>query len=55
LAGGALAPLAAAGPAHSRDFVPLWSGQAARLARSQPAGELTRRLAAEALARIGPR
>jgi nitronate monooxygenase len=56
LAGGALAPLvAAAGPAHAGDFVPLWSGQAARLGTAQPAGELTRRLAAEALARIGPR
>jgi len=56
LAAGALAPLvAAAGPAHSRDFVPLWSGQAARLASPQPAGELTRRLAAEALARLSTR
>jgi nitronate monooxygenase len=53
LAAGALAPLVAgADPGHSRDFVPLWSGQAARLGRPQPAGELTRRLAAEALARL---
>jgi len=56
LAGGALAPLrgksAAAG---SGDFMALWSGQAARLAQALPAGELTRRLAAEAQARFGLR
>jgi nitronate monooxygenase len=56
LAGGALAPLvASAGPAGSPDFAPLWSGQAARLGRELPAGELTRRLASEALARLNPR
>jgi nitronate monooxygenase len=51
LAGGALAPLrAATEPSGSGDFMPLWSGQAAALGRDLPAGELTRRLAAEALA-----
>lgn len=53
LAGGALAPLRAkAEPAGSADFQSLWSGQAARLARVLPAGELTRTLAAEALERL---
>jgi nitronate monooxygenase len=54
LAGGALAPLRAASePKGSGDFMSLWSGQAARLAEHLPAGELTRRLAEQALARIG--
>jgi nitronate monooxygenase len=54
LAGGALAPLRAASePNGSGDFMSLWSGQAARLAPHLPAGELTRRLAEEALAKIG--
>jgi nitronate monooxygenase len=54
LAGGALAPLRAKAEASgSGDFTNLWSGQAARLARAMPAGELTRTLAAEALARLG--
>ncbi|WP_018181100.1 NAD(P)H-dependent flavin oxidoreductase [Kaistia granuli] len=54
LAGGALAPLRAeTEPVGSRDFMPLWSGQAARLARPMPAGELVRKLAAEALAKLG--
>jgi nitronate monooxygenase len=53
LAGGALAPLRAkAEPAGSSDFTNLWSGQAARLARAMPAGDLTRALAAEALTRL---
>jgi len=53
LAGGALAPLKARSePQGSEDFMSLWSGQAASLCREQPAGELTRRLAAEALARL---
>jgi nitronate monooxygenase len=47
----ALAPLQKADPG-SGDFVNLWSGQAARLARPLPAGALTRDLAARALARI---
>lgn len=51
LAGGALAPLRAASePKGSDDFMSLWSGQAARLGREMPAGELTRRLAEEAIA-----
>lgn len=51
LAGGALAPLRAASePKGSGDFMSLWSGQAARLGREMPAGELTRRLAEEAIA-----
>jgi nitronate monooxygenase len=55
-AGGALAPLRAkAEQAGSGDFTNLWSGQAARLARALPAGELTRRLAAEALTRLRAR
>jgi nitronate monooxygenase len=53
LAAGALLPLKAkAEAAGSGDFTNLWSGQAARLAREMPAGELTRRLAAEALAKL---
>lgn len=52
-AGGALAPLKAkAEAAGSADFSSLWSGQAAALGRSMPAGELTKRLAAEAEARL---
>ena len=55
-AGGALAPLRAASePAGSSDFISLWSGQAARLAEHLPAGELTRRLAEQALAKLGAR
>jgi nitronate monooxygenase len=57
LAGGALAPLRAKAEAQgSGDFSPMWSGQAAALGRAMPAAELTRALAAEALAhfaRIG--
>ena len=56
LAGGAVAPLrAAAEPKGSGDFQTLWSGQAARLAEAMPAADLTRKLAAEALARLTPR
>jgi len=51
LAGAALAPLRAkAEAAGSGDFMSLWAGQAVRLARALPAGELTRRLAEEAQA-----
>ena len=51
LAGGALAPLRARAEAMGAgDFTSQWAGQAAPLARAQPAGELTRRLAAEAQA-----
>jgi nitronate monooxygenase len=50
LAAAALAPLRSKSEmAGSGDFTPLWSGQAARLARVLPAAELTKQLAAEAL------
>jgi nitronate monooxygenase len=53
LAAGALAPLRAKAEAQgSGDFSPMWAGQAASLGRALPAGELTRRLAAEALERM---
>jgi len=54
LASSAVGPLRAKSePTGSRDFLNLWSGQAARLARrSVPAGELTRALASEALVRL---
>ncbi len=54
LASSAVGPLRAKSePAGSRDFMNLWSGQAARLARrGVPAGELTRALASAALARL---
>jgi nitronate monooxygenase len=54
-------PLAATafGPLRSKieaagwsDFTPLWSAQAARLARELPAGELTKRLAMETLDKL---
>ncbi|MET3352802.1 nitronate monooxygenase [Xanthobacter autotrophicus] len=55
LAGGALAPLRAAAEAEGRDdFTNLWAGQAARLAPRLPAADLTRKLAADALARLAP-
>src|SRR4051794_1852569 len=53
LAAGALAPVRAKAEAQgSGDFSPLWAGQAAALGRAMPAGELTRKLASEALARM---
>jgi nitronate monooxygenase len=53
LAAGALAPLRSKAEATgSGDFSPSWSGQTAHLARELPAGELTRRLAAETLAKL---
>lgn len=53
LAGGPLAPLrAATEKAGSGDFMSLWSGQAAALCRDLSAGDLTRRLAEEALAHL---
>jgi nitronate monooxygenase len=53
LAANAIAPLrAAAEKKGSGDFSPLWSGQAGAMGRSIPAGELTKRLAAEALERM---
>jgi nitronate monooxygenase len=49
LAATSVAPLRAKGEAGgSGDFTPLWSGQAAALGRELPAGDLTRKLAAEA-------
>jgi nitronate monooxygenase len=52
-AGGALAPLRAKAEAEGADdFTNVWSGQAARLAARLPAGELTLRLAQEALAKL---
>jgi len=51
LAAGALAPLRTSAEARgSGDFTPMWAGQAASLGRAMPAAELTRTLAAEALA-----
>ncbi|MET3054813.1 nitronate monooxygenase [Pseudomonas alkylphenolica] len=53
LAGGALMPLRAISePSGNSDFSNLWSGQAARLARALPAGELTRSLAEQAFAQL---
>jgi nitronate monooxygenase len=54
LAGSAVGPLRAKSESTgSMDFMNLWSGQAARLARrGLSAGELTRTLASEALARL---
>ncbi|HYG46673.1 MAG TPA: nitronate monooxygenase [Allosphingosinicella sp.] len=54
LATAALMPLAgAAAERGEAGFRPMWAGQAARLGRPLPALELTGRLAADALARIG--
>ena len=51
LASTAMMPLRAkAEAAGSSDFSPLWTGQAGPLARQMPAAELTKRLAADALA-----
>jgi nitronate monooxygenase len=53
LATGAVAPLRAKAETQgSGDFSPLWAGQAAPLAKEMPAGELTRKLAADALERL---
>src|SRR3954447_1233810 len=50
----ALGPLKAAAEKLGKvDFTNLWAGQAVRLGREMPAAELTRTLAAEALARMG--
>jgi nitronate monooxygenase len=49
----AIAPLRAASEsAGSSEFIPLWSGQAARLGRELPAAELTQLLARETLQRL---
>jgi len=54
LAAGAIGPLRSKSEAAGlEDFAQMWSGQAAHLGRELPAGELTRRLAAEARARLG--
>jgi nitronate monooxygenase len=53
LAAVALGPLRSKAEATgSGDFTPLWSGQAARLARELPAAEVTKRLAKEALDKL---
>jgi nitronate monooxygenase len=53
LAGGAMVPLRAkTEPEGLGDFMNLWSGQAAALAKAMPAGELTRELAKESLERL---
>jgi nitronate monooxygenase len=53
LALGALTPLRAKAEAQgSGDFSSLWAGQSAALGRALPAGEVTRKLAAEALERL---
>jgi nitronate monooxygenase len=50
----ALAPLRQAAEAKGEiGFTPAWAGQAARLGKAMPAAELTRTLAAEALALLG--
>lgn len=52
-AGATLAPLRAkTEAADSSDFSNMWSGQAVRLAAELPAGELTRKLAADALKKL---
>jgi nitronate monooxygenase len=54
LAAAALAPLRTKAESQgSADFSGLYAGQAAALGRELPAGELTLKLAAEALARLG--
>ena len=56
LASGAVAPLRSrTEPTGSTDFVAMWSGQSAGLGRELPASELTKRLASEALAKLGAR
>ena len=53
LAGGALMPLRAiTDPQGNSDFSNLWAGQALRLGRHMPAGELTREIAEKALALV---
>ncbi len=53
LASSAIAPLRKQSEAAgSEDFAQMWSGQAGGLCRELPAGELTRRLAAETLAEL---
>jgi nitronate monooxygenase len=54
LASAALAPIRAAAEKQGEySFGPMWAGQAAALGQSLPAAELTRKLAADALAILG--
>jgi len=54
LASTALAPIRAAAEKHGEfGFGPMWAGQAAPLGQALPAAELTRQLAADALAILG--
>jgi nitronate monooxygenase len=54
LASAALAPIRAVAEKQSEyGFGPMWAGQAAPLGESLPAAELTRKLAADALAVLG--
>ena len=56
LASEALAPIRAAAEKHGEyGFGPMWAGQAAALGEALPAAELTRKLAADALAILSPR
>jgi nitronate monooxygenase len=56
LASAALAPIRAAAEKQGEfGFGPMWAGQAARLGRALPAAELTRKLAADALAILSGR
>jgi nitronate monooxygenase len=53
LASGAITPLRLKSEAAgSADFAQMWSGQSAHLGREMPAGELTKRLAAQTLAKL---
>ena len=55
LAAAALAPLRSKSEmAGSADFSPWWAGQAIRLFRELPAGELTKQLAAETQEKLRP-
>ncbi|HEY5722184.1 MAG TPA: nitronate monooxygenase [Allosphingosinicella sp.] len=56
LASAALLPIAKAANARGETgFMPMWAGQAARLAAALPARELTETLARDALARLAPK
>ena len=56
LASPALLPIAKAANARGETgFMPMWAGQAARLARGMPARELTETLARDALERLAPK
>jgi nitronate monooxygenase len=56
LASAALAPIRGAAEKRGEyGFGPMWAGQAAALGQALPAAELTRKLAADALAILGRR